>query len=134
MTKSRYDSMGVGSNRCTKLVRFLQANFVLHKAIPIYLLAVTFKAIYIKKEQLSGSGESEMVKMRYRYLVLSTVQRHQRQRGPELSWLTVQDQLCPIQCQGGYGTKSEITESKSLNDMPARNGKYSDPKRHNLKS
>lgn len=52
MTKSRYDSMGVGSNRCTKLVRFLQANFVLRKAIPIYLLAMTFKAIHIEKRTI----------------------------------------------------------------------------------
>lgn len=57
VTKSRYDSMGVGSNRCTKLVRFVQASFVLHKAIPIYLFAITFKTICIKKERLSGSGE-----------------------------------------------------------------------------
>ena len=71
MTKSRYDSMGVGSNRCTKLVRFVQASFVLHKAIPIYLFAIIFKALCIKKEQLSGSGEFEMVEMRYRDLILS---------------------------------------------------------------
>lgn len=71
VTKSWYDSMGVGSNRCTKLVRFLQASFVLHKAIPIYLFAITFKATRIKKEQLGGSGEFEMVEMRYRDFILS---------------------------------------------------------------
>lgn len=54
MTKSRHDSVGVGSNRCTKLVRFVQPSFALHKAIPIYLFAITFKAVHIKKEQLSG--------------------------------------------------------------------------------
>lgn len=72
MTKSWYDSMRVGSNRCTKLVRFVQASFVLHKAIPIYLFAITFKAIHIKKEQLSESGEIEVVEMRYRDFILST--------------------------------------------------------------
>jgi len=71
VTKSRYDSMGVGSNRCTRLLRFVQASFVLHKTIPTYLFAITFMAIYIKKEQLSGSGEFEMIEMRYRDLILS---------------------------------------------------------------
>lgn len=47
VTKSQYDSMGVGSNRCTKLVRFVQASFVLHRAIVIYLCAIRFKAVHI---------------------------------------------------------------------------------------
>lgn len=49
MTKSQYDSMGVGRNRCTKLVGFVQDSFVLHRAITIYLFAITFKAICNKK-------------------------------------------------------------------------------------
>lgn len=51
VTKSQYDSMGVGRNRCTKLVGFVQDSFVLHKAIPIYLFAITLKATCIKKTQ-----------------------------------------------------------------------------------
>lgn len=66
VTKTQYDSMGVGRNRCTKLVGFLQASFVLHKAIPIYLFAITFKAICIKKK----SGEFERVVKRYRDLIV----------------------------------------------------------------
>lgn len=65
MTKSRYDSMGVGRNRCTKLVGFLQASFVLHKAIPIYLFAITFKAICIRGKKKKGrSRELERVEIR----------------------------------------------------------------------
>lgn len=51
VTKSQYDSMGVGRNRCTKLVGFVQDSFVLHRAITIDLFAITFKAICIKKKK-----------------------------------------------------------------------------------
>lgn len=72
VTKSRDDSMGVGSNRCTKLVTFVQASFVLHRAMAIYLCTVTFQAVHIKNEQLSGSGQFEMVEMSYRDFILPT--------------------------------------------------------------
>lgn len=35
----------------------MQASFVLHKAIAIYLFDFTFKAVHIKEEQLNGTGE-----------------------------------------------------------------------------